>query len=52
MFGLAAYATYDLTNFATLQGWPLSLALTDLAWGALASTLASIAGYLVAVRLR
>lgn len=33
-FGLVAYATYDLTNQATLRGWPWSVTLVDLAWGA------------------
>lgn len=33
-FGLVAYATYDLTNLATLKGWPVSLTVIDLAWGA------------------
>ena len=34
LLGLLAYATYDLTNQATLQGWPWSVTLVDLAWGA------------------
>ena len=32
-FGLVAYATYDLTNLATLKDWPVSLTIIDLAWG-------------------
>jgi uncharacterized membrane protein len=32
-FGLVAYATYDLTNQATLRGWPWHVTLLDLAWG-------------------
>jgi uncharacterized membrane protein len=35
LFGFVAYATYDLTNLATLKGWTLKLVLVDLAWGAL-----------------
>lgn len=31
--GLVMYATYDLTNLATLKGWPLNITLIDLAWG-------------------
>ncbi len=46
LFGLAAYATYDLTNYATLKDWPLSMALMDLAWGTSASAIAGILGYL------
>jgi uncharacterized membrane protein len=34
LFGLIAYATYDLTNLATLRGWPLLVTVVDLAWGA------------------
>lgn len=34
IYGLAAYATYDLTNQATLRGWPTVVTLVDLAWGA------------------
>ena len=33
LFGLVAYATYDLTNLATLKDWPLSITIADLLWG-------------------
>jgi uncharacterized membrane protein len=33
-FGIVTYATYDLTNLATIKGWPLVVSLVDLAWGA------------------
>ena len=33
LFGFFAYATYDLTNLATLRNWPLGLSLIDMAWG-------------------
>jgi len=33
LFGLCAYATYDLTNLATIKGWPLLVTIVDLAWG-------------------
>lgn len=32
-FGLVTYATYDLTNLATLRGWPVSMTIIDLIWG-------------------
>ena len=35
-FGLVAYGTYDLTNLATTTGWPLTMSLVDMAWGAIA----------------
>jgi uncharacterized membrane protein len=44
MLGLFAYATYDLTNLATLQGFPLRLALVDMAWGTLLTAGAAAAG--------
>ena len=31
--GLVMYATYDLTNLATLRNWPLKITVIDLAWG-------------------
>ncbi|TXH72996.1 MAG: DUF2177 family protein [Lysobacteraceae bacterium] len=32
-FGFVTYATYDLTNLATLKGFTLTVTLVDLAWG-------------------
>lgn len=46
LFGLCAYATYDLTNLAVLKNWPVGLSVLDMAWGALVSGLASSAGKL------
>ena len=46
LFGLVAYATYDLTNLATLKGWPVGLAMLDMAWGCVASCAATAAGKL------
>jgi uncharacterized membrane protein len=43
-FGLCAYGTYDLTNQAVLKAWTTELTVTDLAWGAVVTTLASLAG--------
>jgi uncharacterized membrane protein len=44
LFGFLAYATYDLTNLATLREWPLGLSLLDIAWGAGVSTAAAAGG--------
>jgi uncharacterized membrane protein len=44
-FGLITYATYDLTNLATLKNWPLTIVFIDLAWGAVLTALVSAAGY-------
>ena len=40
---LIAYSTYDLTNLATIRGWSAELALTDLAWGTIVTSLAATA---------
>lgn len=42
LFGLVAYATYDLTNQATLRVWPTHITLIDMAWGAFATATASV----------
>lgn len=34
LFGLVAYATYDLTNLATLKGWSIKITVIDMIWGA------------------
>lgn len=47
-FGLAAYATYSLTNLATITSWPLPLAMVDIAWGVIVTAGTSIATYVVA----
>jgi len=47
-FGLITYATYDLTNLATLRGFPAIVALVDLAWGATVAGATSAAAYLIA----
>ena len=44
LFGLFTYATYDLTNLATLKGWPIGLAVLDVAWGTFVSSVSALAG--------
>lgn len=43
-FGFICYATYDLTNQATLSGWPWCLTAIDLAWGSTVTALGALAG--------
>jgi uncharacterized membrane protein len=43
--GFVAYATYDLTNLATLRIWPVKLAVLGLVWGTLATGLSASAAY-------
>ncbi len=50
LFGMFAYATYDLSNYATLRNWTLQLTLIDVAWGMVLSAIAASAGYMVAAR--
>ena len=45
LFGFFAYATYDLTNFATLRNWTLQITLIDIVYGAAVSAIAATAGY-------
>jgi len=49
-YGLLTYATYDLTNLATLKDWPLLITLVDLIWGMVLSVSVSLISYLIAIR--
>jgi len=48
LFGCITYATYDLTNLATLKDWPLLVTIVDLAWGATLGALVSVITYFIA----
>ncbi len=48
LFGLLAYATYDLTNQATLRHWSSRLSLADMSWGAAMTGVAAFVGCLAA----
>lgn len=50
VLGFVAYATYDLTNHATMRVWDLRVTLADMAWGAFASALAASVAYIAASR--
>lgn len=49
--GLVAYATYDLTNQATLRIWDIRVTLADMAWGTIATAIAAGVAYAVASRV-
>lgn len=51
LFGFFTYATYDLTNLATLKGWPLVIVFVDITWGIVLSTTVATASYFIASRL-
>ena len=50
LFGFFAYATYDLTNQATVRGWSTQLTVIDVAWGFALGGFAATVGYLAASR--
>ena len=45
LFGLVTYATYDLTNLATVKGWPLLITAIDLIWGSFVSGITAFISY-------
>ena len=51
VLGFVAYATYDLTNQATMRVWDVRVTLIDMTWGAFASALAAGAAYFITTRL-
>lgn len=51
LFGFIAYATYDLTNLATLKGWPLPIVIVDMLWGAALSASVASVGFLIGTRI-
>ncbi len=51
-FGLVTYATYDLTNLATLKEWPMLVTVVDLIWGMVLSASVSAITYLIANGIR
>ena len=46
VLGLAAYGTYDITNLATLKGWPPIVSVVDMAWGTFVTAFAASCGLL------
>jgi uncharacterized membrane protein len=48
LLGFFAYATYDLTNLATLKGWPLPIVFIDIAWGVVLTATVSLSGFYIA----
>lgn len=49
-FGLICYATYDLTNLATVKNWPIIITVIDLIWGTVLAAAVSFLTYLVATK--
>jgi uncharacterized membrane protein len=49
LFGFFAYATYDLTNMATLKNWPLLITTVDILWGTVLGGMLGTAGYFLVI---
>ncbi|MGF1456126.1 MAG: DUF2177 family protein [Alphaproteobacteria bacterium] len=47
LFGFFAYATYDMTNYATLRGYPFSVVALDVTWGTVLTGVSALIGYLI-----
>lgn len=51
LFGLITYATYDLTNLATLKDWPLLVTVVDLVWGTVLAASVSVISFFIATKI-
>lgn len=51
LFGFFTYSTYDLTNLATLKGWPIPIVIIDIIWGSVLSSLVSLSGFYIVKRI-
>lgn len=52
LLGFVAYGTYDITNLATLKGWPPIVAIVDIAWGTLLTASVATISYFITTALR
>ena len=51
LFGLMCYATYDLTNLATIEGWPVIVTVVDLVWGTVLTATVSVTTAVISKKL-
>jgi len=51
LFGLISYATYDLTNLATIKDWPILVTVVDLVWGMVLAASVSLVSYFIATKI-
>lgn len=51
LFGLITYATYDLTNLATIKNWPMIVTIIDLIWGTVLAASVSVVSFLIASKI-
>ncbi|HOX95990.1 MAG TPA: DUF2177 family protein [Candidatus Woesebacteria bacterium] len=52
LFGMFCYATYDLTNLATVKGFPWFVAVIDIIWGISVSVFMAIVGFAIGQKVR
>jgi uncharacterized membrane protein len=45
LFGMMTYATYDMTNLATIKGWPVVVTVTDILWGMVLCSIVSVSSF-------
>ncbi len=48
LFGFFTYATYDLTNLATIKSWPLKVVIVDIIWGIILCSLVARSSFYIA----
>ncbi|PIS08972.1 DUF2177 domain-containing protein [Candidatus Beckwithbacteria bacterium CG10_big_fil_rev_8_21_14_0_10_34_10] len=51
LLGLISYATYDLTNLATIKDWPLLVTIVDMVWGTVLGALVSLVSYFIVSKI-
>lgn len=51
LLGFISYATYDLTNLATIKDWPLVVTIVDIVWGTALGACVSLISYFIATRI-
>jgi uncharacterized membrane protein len=47
LFGFFTYATYDLTNLATIKDWPLAIVVVDILWGVCLCSLVAYLSFMI-----
>jgi len=52
LLGLVTYAAYDLTNQATIGGWPTVMTIVDIGWGIAVTALTSLAAYFIITAIK
>lgn len=52
LLGLVAYGAYDLTNQATISGWPTTMTLVDIGWGVTVTALTSVIAFWIITSIK